>query len=334
MTTIKDVARRARVSPATVSRVVSGRPSVASELAERVHRATQELEYRPSGIARSLRTQRTKVWGMIISDIRNPFFTDLVRGVEDSAKRHGYSLILGNSDEQLEKEAEYIELFVAERMAGVIISPASQEMTDVRLLREHGTPVVAVDRELTSDGIDAVLVDNAGGAYAATAHLFEQGFERIACVTGPDDRTTATARLNGYLQAHADSGREVEPGMVRHSDFKQTGGYWSVRYLLSAPVRPDALFIANNLMTLGAMQACADLGWQVPRDIGIVGFDDVPWAALLRPALTTVVQPAYAIGETSAELLYERGSGDESPPRRVTLPVELRVRASSLRMAG
>jgi LacI family transcriptional regulator len=334
MTTIKDVARRAGVSPATVSRVLTGRKSVASALAERVQGAVHELNYRPSAVARSLRTQRTKVWGMIISDIRNPFFTDLVRGVEDGARRYGYSLILGNADERLDKEAAYIELFVAERMAGVIISPASQKMTDVRLLREHGMPVVAVDRELSDDGVDAVLVDNEGGAYAATAHLIEQGFERIACVTGPDDRTTATARLDGYLRAHAAVGRVVEPGMVRHSDFKQTGGYASAVDLLSARTRPDAFFIANNLMTLGALEAFAERGCEVPGDVGVVGFDDMPWAALLRPPLTTIAQPAYAMGETTAELLYQRGSGDKSPPRRVILAAELRIRASSIRATG
>lgn len=330
LTTIKDVAAAAQVSAATVSRVLNHHPDVDPVLADRVRVAVERLAYRPSGVARNLRRRRTTVLGMLVSDIRNPFFTDVVRGVEDIARGQGLSLILGNSDERLEKEAEYLELFLAERVAGVIVTPASEHGTDVGLLVSRGVPVVAVDRLPPAAGIDSAVVDNVGGARDATLHLISQGFSRVACIVGPLDRSTAVGRLEGYRAAVRDSAAGYPP-LVRQSDFTQKGGYDAALALLDSPHRPDALFVSNNLMTIGALAAIEEVGLRVPDDIGIVGFDDMPWAALLRPPLTTVAQPTYQLGEAAARLLIRRIHGSEDPAQHVQLPVELIVRASSLR---
>jgi LacI family transcriptional regulator len=331
MPTIKDVARTAGVSPATVSRVLSGKDSVDPELARRVRATALELDYRPSSVARSLRTKRRAVWGIIVSDIRNPFFTELVRGVEDAAQQAGYALIVGNADERYDKEASYVDLFVAERMAGVILSPASQAMSDVGPLLDHAVPVITVDRELHRTGVDSVLVDNEGGGYQATKHLLLQGYGRIACITGPADRTTASSRLAGYVRAHREAGLPIEDELVRRADFKETGGAQAAENLLALSRPPDALFVTNNQMTLGALDAISRRGLKVPDDLGIVGFDDPPWAGLICPPLTAVAQPAYDIGATAADLLVRRIARASDGPERIVLPTSLIVRASSVR---
>ena len=331
MATIQDVARTAGVSPATVSRVLAGKAGVDATLAARVRLAASELRYRPSGIARSLRTRKSTVWGVIVSDIRNPFFTDLVRGVEDAAREMGYSIILTNTDEQAEKEKSYVELFAGERMAGAIIVPASQSKTDVTILLDQGVPVVSVDREVERCALDTVLSDNEGGAYQATTHLLDQGFRKIACITGPTDHSTAIGRTAGYQRAMAERLRDGA-GLVRYADFKQAGGYVAAYGLLSGPIRPDALFVANNEMTLGALEAIEQLGLVAPDDVGVVGFDDPPWASLLRPRLTAVSQPSYDMGIAAAGMLASRIRGDDSPPRTVIMRTELHVRGSSLRL--
>jgi LacI family transcriptional regulator len=329
--TISEVARRAGVSAATVSRVLNGRTDVSRDLAARVHTAVQELGYRPNGVARNLRRQATKVWGLIISDIGNPFFTSVVRGVEDAAHEAGYSLVLCNSDDDLDKEQRYIDIALAEQLAGVIISPASEPSTDVSALVDRGIPVVAVDRRVGRLDVDTVLVDNVSGARLATQHLMESGCRRIACITGPTRTTTAAERLQGFRQAHEAAGREVDEDLVVLENFKADGGYDGAQRLLGISTPPDGLFVANNLMTVGALEALMDAGVQIPDDMLLVGFDDIPWARLTRPRLTTVNQPMYDMGREAGRLLAARIGRDTSLPRTVVLPPDLQVRESSRR---
>jgi LacI family transcriptional regulator len=329
--TISEVARRAGVSAATVSRVLNGRTDVSRDLAARVHTAVQELGYRPNGVARNLRRQATKVWGLIISDIGNPFFTSVVRGVEDAAHEAGYSLVLCNSDDDLDKEQRYIDIALAEQLAGVIISPASEPSTDVSALVDRGIPVVAVDRRVGRLDVDTVLVDNVSGARLATQHLMESGCRRIACITGPTRTTTAAERLQGFRQAHEAADRKVDEDLVVLENFKADGGYDGAQRLLGLSTAPDGLFVANNLMTVGALEALMDAGVQIPDDMLLVGFDDIPWARLTRPRLTTVNQPMYDMGREAGRLLAARVGHDTSLPRTVVLPPDLQVRESSRR---
>jgi LacI family transcriptional regulator len=331
--TISDVAGAAGVSTATVSRVLNGAASVDAQLARRVHDAVAALGYRPSGVARSLRRERTTILCLIISDIRNHFFTDVVRGIEDQASAAGYSLVLCNSDEDLRKEAGYLDLVVAERMAGAIISPASSRDTRLEPLLERGIPVVAMDRHAERDPVDAVVVDSVAGSREATAHLLASGYRRIACVTGPSHTSTGAARLEGWRRAHADAGLAADEALVAHADFREAGGLAAARGLL-APAHgapPDAFFVANSLMTVGVLAAIEEAGLRVPHDVGVVGFDDPSWARLMHPALTAVDQPTYEMGRTAAELLSRRIAGGDEPPTTVVLSPTLLVRESSVR---
>jgi LacI family transcriptional regulator len=331
VSTIYDVATRAGVSAATVSRVLNGRRDVSPDLAARVHAAVRDLGYRPNGVARNLRRRATMVWGLIISDIGNPFFTAIVRGVEDAAHEAGYSLVLCNSDDDLDKERRYLDIALAEQMAGVIISPASEAASDVSTLADRGIPVVAVDRRAGRVDVDTVLVDNVGGARLATKHLIDAGCRRIACITGPTRTTTAAQRLQGFRAAHEAAGREVDEALVVLENFKEDGGYDGAQWVLGLHTPPDGLFVANNLMTVGALEALVDAGVQIPDGMLIVGFDDIPWARLTRPRLTTVHQPTYDMGREAGRLLAARIGDHSHPARTVVLAPSLQVRESSQR---
>ncbi|MQA27857.1 MAG: substrate-binding domain-containing protein [Micromonosporaceae bacterium] len=332
MATIYDVAQRAEVSAATVSRVLNGHASVDPQLAERVRAAVEELGYRPNALARNLRRSRTSLWGVIISDVGNPFFTALVRGVEDVAQSSRYSVVLCNSDEDPAKEADYVTVALAEQMAGVILSP-SGAAEGVRKLLDAETPVVVIDREVPGVSVDSVLVDNEHGSAEATAHLLAGGYQAIACITGPAGISTADRRLRGYRQALTEAGRAHDETLVRHSDFRERGGYEAMASLLEAGSPPDAVFVANNLMAVGALECLVARGVAVPNQMGIVGFDDLPWADLVRPALTTVGQPTYELGRTAAQLLAERIADPGKEPATVVLKTELHVRGTSRRDA-
>jgi LacI family transcriptional regulator len=330
MATIQEVARHARVSVATVSRVLNQNGNVNPDLAHRVRDAIGALGYKPNGMARNLRRSQSSLWAVIVSDVGNPFFTSMVRGVEDIAQDSGYSVVLCNSDESQDKEAGYLAAAVAERMAGVVISPASTRITDVSALAGLGIPVVAVDRELTGAAVDTVLVDNEHAAQLATEHLIDMGYRRIACITGPEQAMTARERLTGYQRALRARGHDPSPELVRHADFRQHGGYAATASLLArTDAAPDALFVANNLMTVGAIECLIEHRIEIPREMGLVGFDETPWATLLRPSLSTVAQPTYEMGREAGRLLAARRESPDRPPETVVLHTTLNIRASS-----
>lgn len=329
MATISDVARAAGVSPATVSRVFNG-GRVTEERAERVRKAAGDLGFSPNRVARSLRTQRASVIGLLIPDIENPFFTSLARGVEDAAQRTNLSVVLCNTDEEVAKERRYIDVALGEQMAGVIVAVASRRRSDLSALTTRGMPVVAVDRRPRTAAVDAVMVDNQHGGEEATAHLLERGYERIACITGPAGASTSEDRLAGYRAAMRDAGRSEDwiRGHIRHADFRVEGGCSAMRELLAMDPAPDAAFVANNLMTVGALKALREAGIE-PPGFGILSFGDVPWASLVRPPLTTVQLPAYDLGASAAALLQERLAGSDKPLQTVVLRTSLHARAST-----
>jgi LacI family transcriptional regulator len=329
MSTIVDVARAAGVSTATVSRVLNNHPQVDPRLAATVLQAVKDLGYRPSRVARSLRTRRNRVWALIISDVRTgPFFGDVVRGVEDVAYGAGYSLFLCNTDEDPSKEASYVELAVAESVGGVILTPSGPR-TDLSPLVDFGIPVVLVDRALPGQQADSVVVDNVSGAYDAVTHLLAGGYRRVACITGPLSITTGYQRHIGYAKALQAAGVAEDDSLVRVADFRERGGELAMVDLLSQAEPPDAVFVTNHLMAVGALQAIAKAKLVIPADIAIVSFDDMPWAALLHPPLTAVAQPAYDLGFESARLLLSRLEGYSGAARTVTLTPSLQIRASS-----
>ena len=271
MTTIQDVARLADVSAATVSRVLNGLTTVSPDLAERVNEAVRELDYRPNAVARNLRRSRTSLWAVIVADVGNPFFTAVVRGIEDVAQSGGYSVVLCNSDEDPVKEDLYLSVAVAEQMAGVIISSSGRSRR-IQSLVDGGTPVVAIDRRLPQADVDTVLVDNERRAELATQHLIDSGYRQIACITGPKRVTTAAERLRGYQRGLKAGGMRYDETLVGVADFREQGGYLAMSSLLERQPRPDAVFVANNLMTVGAPGAAiADHGRAAHVRIGAYG---------------------------------------------------------------
>nr|WP_042188112.1 LacI family DNA-binding transcriptional regulator [Kibdelosporangium sp. MJ126-NF4] len=330
MATINDVATKAGVSTATASRALNGKSTVDPMLAARVLSAAAELGYQPNGPARNLRRQETAVLALIISDVENPFFTSIARGVEDVAQAVGYSVVLCNSDESPEKERRYIDVAIQERVAGVVLSPTGTS-TNVDLLTTRRTPLVAVDRALPTGTADMVLVDTRSAAEQATTHLITQGYDRVGCVTGPAGIPTADDRLAGYKDALRAAKRRTSAKLVRRSEFRADGAYQATINLLTAPERPDALLVANSTMAIGVLDALSTLDLRLGRDVGVVAFDDAPWAPLVNPPLSVVSQPAYDIGKVAAELLMARIADGALAPTMTTLNATLITRGSSTR---
>jgi DNA-binding LacI/PurR family transcriptional regulator len=327
--TSHDVAKQAGVSVATVSRVLNASPHVSPNARRKVLRAVKALNFQPNRTAQRLRAKQSKVIGLIISDIQNPFFTSVVRGIEDVAYANGYSVVLCNSDEDPAKEKLYINVMRAETVAGVILASTTESNPLVGELLDHRIPVIAMDRRIKNRSIDSVLVSNLRGARAAVIHLIKQGHRRIGFIGMPLTRTPGKERLAGYENALREHGLAVSRQFVRIADAKQLGGHDATLELLSRQSNITALFVANNLMTLGALNAIRERGLKIPDDISLVGFDDMPWAALLQPPLTVVAQPTYELGKQAAELLLERLQKPDKPVTNVQLETTLIVRGSS-----
>lgn len=331
MTTMKDVARRANVSTATVSRVLSNAGGFSDEVRLRVELAVAETGYRPNRLARGLRRQVSSVWGLLISDIQNPFFTSLVRAVEDVANEHGYSVVLCNTDEEPAKEAHYLDVLLGEQVAGILITPEDEERTSVKNAVALGVPVIAIDRRLRSTDVDTVIVDNQRGAREAVSHLVEQGARRIAVVSGPETVTPFRERVDGYVEGLEEHGIAVDDNLILRTELHSVGAYDAVQTLFSGPNRPDAIFPVGGPLTLRTLHAIVDLGLRIPDDVLFVSFDDLPLADLLTPGLTAVKQPTYDLGRHAAQLLIERLGGYTGPPREVVLTTDFIVRGSSRR---
>jgi len=331
--TSKDVAKYAGVSIATVSRVVNKQGNVSPEIRAQVQQAIEALGYQPSRTAQRLRAKRGHVIGLIISDVQNPFFTAVARGIEDVAYQHGYSLILCNSDEDSDKEHLYLDVMRAEAVAGVILATTVEENPGVHQLLEGGIPVVALDRRLNDPGIDSVLVDSVQGSVDLMSHLIELGHRRIGFIGGPATITTMRERRDGYLLAHRKHGLTVSSELMRFGSPQQAGGYKCAQELLHLQLPPTAIFASNNLVTLGALYAIQERGLRIPDDISIVCFSDMPWFALLQPPLTVISQPDYELGQKAAELLVERFEHPDKPVSHLQLSLKLIVRASTGRPA-
>jgi DNA-binding LacI/PurR family transcriptional regulator len=325
--TLKDVAEHAQVSKATVSRVLNNNPNVAEELRVRVLESIRLLGYQPNRAARRLRASVSEVLGLIISDIENPFFISVVRGVEDAAYDSQMSVVLCNTDENPAKQQMYLRVMRAERVAGLIISPTNVN-EDFTELRQLGIPVILLDRRTDKFETDAVTIDNVGGAYLAVKHLIDLGYERIGTIGGSPHLTTGRERYEGYRKALNAAGLKIDEKSVKIGDFKTASGYHLASELIGLPRPPQAIFVANNLMTLGTLRALRENGVRVPQDIALVGFDDMPWSSELCPPLTAISQPTYELGQETVQLLLRRLANPDAPIRTVTLQPRLVVRES------
>jgi LacI family transcriptional regulator len=328
MPTMNDVARAAGVSVATVSRALSNDGAgVSPALRERVLAAVAELDYHPNHLPRNLRARSSRTIGLVISDIDNPFFTAIARGAEDVAHRHGYTMVLSNTDEDPEREAICLQTMAAERAAGVVLASTGVHTSGVRRLISTGIPVVALDRRISGAHVDTVVVDNETAAYEAVRHLASLGHRRVAMVGGPGKVSAIREREAGYERAVRDRG--LERGLLRQGDLREPGGRRATLELLREPERPTAIFSVNNLTTIGVLHALRELGLRAPDDVSVIGFDDIPTGDLLDPPLSVVRQPTYQLGARAAELLLRRVAQPDAPVQEVVLAASLVLRPSS-----
>lgn len=326
---IHDVARKAGVSSATVSRVLAGNESVNLQLRTRVLDAVRELNYRPNRVAQSLRIQKSSTIGLIIPDIQNALFLSLVRAVEDLAYTHQFTVILCNTDDNPKKQKSYLDIMQSQQAAGIIVVPTSPK--DAKVLspiQAAGTPIVLVDREVAGFEADTVIVDNVRGTHLAITHLMGLGKERIAILAGPQTLTPGRERLQGYYAAFSDMGVDPSSELVKIGTFKRDSGYELTHQLMNSPHPPDAIFASNNLMTLGCLRALHELHIRIPDQVALVGFDDMPWAEDLNPPLTAITQPSYELGQQALELLLSRIKNPNASYRKVILQPHLIIRES------
>lgn len=327
---IADVAEYAGVSTATVSRVLTEKKHVSATTRQRVLSAVHELNYHPNRTARRLRSQSSDVLGLIVSDIQNPYFTSVARGVEDAAYAQEMNVLLCNTDEDVEKEKIYLRIMRAEHAAGLIISAAHiQRNIDVfHEIRRAGIAIVLLDRHVEGFDCDAVIVDNLQSTENAINHLLDLGHQRIAMVSGGMHLSSARDRLRGFEKALNDRGITPRKEMIRIGNFKRESGYQLTNELLQLPNPPDAIFAANNLMLLGVISALQDAGVNIPEEVAIIGFDDAPWASELTPPITVVSQPTYQLGKEAFRLLYRRIQQPTSPVVISQLSAQLVIRES------
>jgi LacI family transcriptional regulator len=323
---IRDVARLAGVSPMTVSRTLNRPTLVREETRTRVLAAIKELAYVPNGVARSLTQGRTDVIALVLSDIQNPFFTTVSRGVEDVAQRHGYTLMVANTDEQPEKERRYLNVLVSRRVDGVILSTASPDQ--LRILQEHGVPAVLVDRVIPGIEVDSVIFDAYDGGRQVIRHLLEQGYRDIMFIGGMPQTSTIGARLEGCRDTMRKAGLTLS---VRLGRLDRSSGEEIMASICAEEQVPEAIVAANNLVAVGAIVEMRRQGLRIPEDVALICFGEIELSSLIDPFLSVVKEPAYDVGRTAMEILYQRLTGSQDPPARKVLPVELVARRSTLR---
>ncbi len=327
--TMNDVAKAADVSVATVSALINGTAKVSPKLTRRIEDAIALIGYERNAIARSLKTGTTHTIGLTVTDIRNPFFTDLVSTIQHVLNRAGYAVMVCSNDEDPQLQEEQIRLLLDRAVDGLIIAPAGEDAILTRLLAAVRKPVVMVDRTCDALEIDTVVLDNRKAALDAVNYLLTLGHRRIGYISGAPHTSTGRDRLAGYREALAAAGVPFAAELVEAGNFREADGYRAAMKLLSQRDRPSAIFSANNLMTIGAMKAVRDIGLNCPTDISVACFDDFPWADVFHPQLTTIAQPVRTIGEHAAALLLDRLAGKAGDaPRQLVLRGRLIVRES------
>jgi LacI family transcriptional regulator len=328
MPNIYDVARRARVSVATVSAVLNGSAFVSAGLKSRVHAAVAALGYQPNLLARGLAKSRSQTIGMIVPDIANPFFPEVVRSAEDAAHAAGYTLLIASSDNDVRKEEVYLRLFLAKRVDGVILTKAPGAMPAGlrRAFRASRVPIVLLARAVAGFSTDLVEMDDRGAAFEGVLHLHRLGHTRIGFIGGLPGASTSRRRLDRYRTALRTARLRFDPALVVDGDFRVQSGYRAGLALLKR--RPDAVFIGNYLMAVGFMEALRQYRLRCPEDVAIVTCDDHPWLDAFSPRLTTIDLPKRDLGAAAAGLVVERIGKRGGRPRIVRLPGALRVRES------
>ncbi|WP_229371516.1 LacI family DNA-binding transcriptional regulator [Umezawaea beigongshangensis] len=323
---MKDVALHAGVSTATVSRVLNGHAAPTPETRSRVLAAIDELGYRPNALARSLRTTSTKTFGLVISDLVNPFFAEIARAVEQEARAHGYCVVLANADENDEQQATYVRTLLDRRVDGLLVCPATDDATWVEEVVAGDVPLVLLDRTVTGADCPVVRADGAEALTELAVRLIDTGHRRIGVIAGPAVTSTGRERLEYFSAALAQFGHDLRPEYVVHGDFRRDSGARAAAELVALPERPTALVAMDNLMGLGALEELRRLGLVVPGDVGLAVYDDQPWFPLLDPPITVIAQPTVEMGRAAARSLLALIAGEQ--PADVRLNAKLIARGS------
>jgi DNA-binding LacI/PurR family transcriptional regulator len=330
MPNMKQIAAKAGVSLGTVSHVLNNSARVREKLRKKVFDAVEALGYQPSELARGLRRDKTNMIGMIIPDVTNPFFPAVVRGAEDVAFANGYRLVLCNTDNDHSKELVHLQELRTYLPAGLIVIPSnfSDLTTQAESYRKAGTAVVCVDRLPRHWNGDTVTVANEEGAYQATKYLINLGHRALAAITGPLHLTNAQQRLAGFKRAVKEEKLTIKPEYILEATFDKAGGYSRAANLLRMLPRPTAIFAANDMIAFGVLQAIREAGFGCPRDISVIGFDNLELTEMTDPPLASVHQPGYQMGATAARILIDRVRGDSGNLKHVVLDTELKIRNS------
>jgi LacI family transcriptional regulator len=329
MTTIKDVAKKAGVSVATVSHVVNGTRYVSDQFKTKVRSAMDELNYQPNALARSLRRKESKIIGLMIPDSTNPYFAEIAWSIEYASKKEGYSVILCNSDGNVNKESSYIDVLIENQADGIIIVAAGKSSVNFQKLLDRKIPVVMVDRDSPNVKTDSIQINNAVNGELAADHLISLHHKQIACITGPREVSPSFDRLDGYKRALSKNNLPLNEDFIIRGDFKPHGGYLAGIKLLEMQNRPTAIFACNDLMAYGVMRAAVEKGFQVPDDLSVIGFDDIYLSTYINPPLTTIKQPRIEMGEEAVFSLINRIKDPDRIARRIYLDATLVVRSST-----
>ncbi len=327
--TIKDVAEKAGVSPSTVSRVVGSYGYVKKSTRNKIQRVIVDLDYKPNTLARSMITKSTKTIGVIVTDITNPFFASVIRSIEDVLWESGYTILLANTDENVEREKIVITEIMQRQVDGIILVPStSKKKSHLDLIVNQGIPLILVDRMVEDLSVDSILVDNEYGAFTAVSHMIQKGHTCIGMVIDNLNISTNNERLDGYKKAITSSGLIFDPGLIKSCKFTSKSAFELVSQMLSDSNRPSALFGANNFMTLGILQAIVKADLRIPNDISLVGFDDISWFSSGSQQVSTVSQPVHDIGSIAAKRIISRLNGDYNPPMEIRLETRFIDRGS------
>jgi LacI family transcriptional regulator len=310
MATIVEVAKRARASTGTVSNVIRGTVPVSPAMRARVEAAIRDLDFHPNEIARSLKVNQTYMLGMVVPDITNPFFPQIIRGAEDRALDRSFLLVAANTDEQMGREQRVVSVLRSRRVDGILLVPTrGEDLSHIRGAIGSGIPIVCLDRVPAGMKMDAVMLDNVRGAQDCVRHLLRTGYSSIAVITGPLALGVARERLRGYEEGLREAGIEIAKELILEGDFREASGYRLAKELLLRRQRPAAVLVSNGVMALGVLQAFEELGVSYPDDIALATFDDLAGDRAFHPRLTVVAQPGYEIGARGADLLMDRIEG-------------------------
>tara|TARA_Y100001956_G_scaffold80293_1_gene95203 strand:+ start:1463 stop:2470 length:1008 start_codon:yes stop_codon:yes gene_type:complete len=329
MATMKDIAKLAGVSTSTVSHVINKSRFVSEEISERVNNAAKQLNYTPSALARSLKVNRTKTIGMLVTTSTNPFFGEVVKGVERSCYQQGYNLILCNTEGDNERMRESINTLLQKRVDGLILMCSSLEGERIDVFEKYpDIPVVVMDWGPMLFTSDKIQDNSLRGGYIAAKHLIEAGHKDIGCITGPLVKHQAQMRYEGYKRALNEAQLDFNPNWIIESDFECEGGYSAFNKMYEKGKLPSALFVSNDMMAMGVINAANEKGVRIPEDLSIIGYDDIQISKFMTPSLTTIHQPKYRLGKAAVEALLNKLDGHSSDAQIVQLEPTLVERAT------